>query len=162
MTTKNRGKEGRDDLLFGDSKMQLKIREAVTDVSYLLSRGFAEKSAVQLVGNRYKLNARQRKAVQGMSASAAQVTQRKSKQLLLDELKDQTMIIDGFNILIILESFFSGAYVFKGLGMIATAMFLVYMALINVSSKRKKSLFPWVIFYKKHRSRRSFGSLTNP
>ncbi|MFC4635102.1 DUF434 domain-containing protein [Dokdonia ponticola] len=50
-----------------------------------------------------------------MSASTSQVTQRKSKQLLLDELKNQTVIIDGFNILIILESFFSGAYVFKGL-----------------------------------------------
>ncbi|MFC4635101.1 DUF434 domain-containing protein [Dokdonia ponticola] len=53
MTTRNRGKEGRDDLLFGDPKMRLKIKEAVTDVSYLLSRGFAEKSSVQLVGNRY-------------------------------------------------------------------------------------------------------------
>lgn len=115
MTTRNRGKEGRDDLLFGDPKMQLKIKEAVTDVSYLLSRGFAEKSSVQLVGNRYKLNARQQKAVQGMSASVAQVTQRKSTQVALDQLKDQTVIIDGFNVIIILESFFSGAYVFKGM-----------------------------------------------
>lgn len=115
MPTRNRGKEGRDDLLFGDPKMQLKIREAVTDVSYLLSRGFAEKSSVQLVGNRYRLNARQQKAVQGMSASTAQVTQRKSTHVPLDQLKDQTVIIDGFNILIILESFFSGAYVFKGM-----------------------------------------------
>ena len=115
MPTRNRGKEGRDDLLFGDLKMQLKIREAVTDVSYLLSRGFAEKSSVQLVGNRYRLNARQQKAVQGMSASTAQVTQRKSTHVPLDQLKDQTVIIDGFNILIILESFFSGAYVFKGM-----------------------------------------------
>mgnify|MGYP000147379970 CR=1 FL=1 len=114
MPTRNRGKEGPDDLLFGTIKAQEKIKEAVTDVSYLLSRGFSEKSSVQLVGNRYKLNARQQKAVQGMSASAAQVTQRKSTNVTIDQLKDQTVIIDGFNILIILESFLSGGYVFKG------------------------------------------------
>jgi hypothetical protein len=114
MTTRNRGKEGRDDLLFGDSKMQGKIKEAVTDVSYLLSRGFSEKSSIQLVGNRYKLNTRQQKAVQGMSAAAPQVSLRKSTNVAIDQLKDQTVIIDGFNIIIILESFFSGAYVFKG------------------------------------------------
>ena len=115
MTTRNRGKEGRDDLLFGAIKAQEKIKEAVTDVSYLLSRGFSEKSSVQLVGNRYKLNARQQKAVQGMSAAAAQVTQRKNTNLTIDQLKDQTVIIDGFNVIIILESFLSGGYVFKGL-----------------------------------------------
>lgn len=114
MTTRNRGKEGRDDLLFGASKMQHKIKEAVIDVSYLLSRGFSEKSSVQLVGNRYKLNARQQKAVQGMSAAVEQVKLRTSTHLTTDQLKDQTVIIDAFNIIIILESFFSGAYVFKG------------------------------------------------
>lgn len=114
MATRNRGKEGRDDLLFGDSKMQFKIKEAVTDVSYLLSRGFSEKSSVQLVGHRYRLNARQQKAVQGMSASSSQVTQLKTTTIAANQLKDQTLVIDAFNILIILESFFSGAYIFKG------------------------------------------------
>ena len=83
MPTRNRGKEGRDDLLFGDPKMQLKIKEAVTDVSYLLSRGFSEKSSVQLVGHRYRLNARQQKAVQGMSAATKQVTHRKTTRVCL-------------------------------------------------------------------------------
>ncbi|GGG23545.1 hypothetical protein GCM10011344_25370 [Dokdonia pacifica] len=115
MTTRNRGKEGRDDLLFGDPKMQYNIKEAVTDISYLLSRGFSEKSSVQLVGHRYRLNARQQKAVQGMSAATKQVIHRKTTRVFINQLKDQTLVIDAFNILIILESFFSGAYVFKGL-----------------------------------------------
>jgi len=58
MTTRNRGKEGSDDKLFGTSKMQQQIKEALQDMSYLLSRDYAEKSAVQLVGNRYRLNVR--------------------------------------------------------------------------------------------------------
>jgi len=115
MTTKNRGKEGSDDKLFGTSKVQLLIKEALKDMSYLLSRAYAEKSAVQLVGNRYRLNVRQQKAVQGMSASVTQVEQRKLSELTLKQLSEQEILIDGFNLLIILESALSGAYLFKGM-----------------------------------------------
>ncbi|MBX2826805.1 MAG: DUF434 domain-containing protein [Flavobacteriaceae bacterium] len=112
---RNRGKEGRDDLMFGTEKAQATLKEAVADMHYLLSRGYAEKSALQLVGNRHRLNVRQQKAVQGMSASIAQISQRKQTELSVEDLKGQLIAIDGFNLLIILESALSGAYVFKGL-----------------------------------------------
>ena len=112
---KNRGKEGRDDLLFGTPKTQEKLKEAVTDMCYLLSRGYAQKSSVQLVGNRYRLNARQQQAVQGMSASKEQIEQRKSTCITLEALKGKDIIIDGFNLIIILESALSQGYIFKGL-----------------------------------------------
>jgi len=112
---KNRGKEGRDDLLFGAPKMQEKIKEAVTDMRYLLSRGYAQKSSIQFVGYRYRLNARQQQAVQGMSASKQQIEQRQSTGVALGALKGKDIIIDGFNLIIILESALSQAYVFKGL-----------------------------------------------
>ncbi|NQY06415.1 MAG: DUF434 domain-containing protein [Flavobacteriaceae bacterium] len=115
MTTRNRGKEGSDDRLFGDIKMQEHLKEAVQDMCYLLTRGFAEKSALQLVGNRYRLNARQQKALHGMSASKQQMERRKQHELTVDQLRNQSVVIDGFNLLIILESALSGAYVFKGL-----------------------------------------------
>ena len=112
---KNRGKEGRDDLLFGTPKMQEKLKEAVADMQYLVSRGYAQKSSVQLVGNRYRLNARQQQALQGMSASKQQITQRESTCISLTNLKGKDVIIDGFNLIIILESALSQAYIFKGL-----------------------------------------------
>jgi len=112
---KNRGKEGRDDLLFGTLKMQDRIKEACKDMNYLLTRGFAERSSVQLVGNRYKLNARQQQVLQGMSASQQQIDLRLKTKVSAEDLMDKTVIIDGFNLLIILESALSGAYVFKGL-----------------------------------------------
>lgn len=114
-TLRNRGKEGRDDLLFGTEKMRTRIIEACTDMHYLLSRGFAEKSSVQLVGNRYRLNARQQQVLQGMSASQEQINLRIKTNVDALSLKGETIIIDGFNLLIILESALSGAYVFKGL-----------------------------------------------
>ncbi len=112
---KNRGKEGRDDLLFGTLKMQEKLKEAVTDMCYLLSRGYAQKSSVQLVGNRYRLNVRQQQALQGMSASKEQIEQRVSTCITLEALKGKDIIIDGFNLIIILESALSQGYIFKGL-----------------------------------------------
>ena len=115
MTTRNRGKEGSDDRLFGDLKMQLKIKEALQDMNYLLSRRFSDKSSLQLVGNRYKLNVRQQKALMGMSAGTPELDIRKAKEHQLEDLQGKTVIIDGFNLLITLESALSGAYVFKGL-----------------------------------------------
>lgn len=112
---RNRGKAGNDDKLFGSKSFQLKIKEACIDMSYLLERGYGEKIAMQIVGNRYLLNNRQQQVLRGMSASQTQVKTRKSTEINSDDLKHSSLIIDGFNLLIILESALSGAYVFKGL-----------------------------------------------
>ncbi|MBC8755434.1 DUF434 domain-containing protein [Kordia sp. YSTF-M3] len=115
MATKNRGKEGSDDRLFGNKKMQKKMREAIKDVSYLLSRGFSEKSSLQLVGNRYKLNTRQQQAVQGMSEASEKLIKREENCLKPEQLANREVMLDGFNVLILLESALSKAYLFKGL-----------------------------------------------
>lgn len=111
---KNRGKEASDDTLFGTEKVQLKLKEAVTDLSYFLSRGYGEKATLALVGNRYRLNSRQQQAVRGMSASQSQIEDRQSKEIQSSDLEGKEIAIDGFNVLILLESILSNAYVFKG------------------------------------------------
>ncbi|GAA3748560.1 DUF434 domain-containing protein [Flavobacterium ginsengisoli] len=111
---KNRGKEASDDDLFGTEKIQFKLKEAVTDLSYFLSRGYGEKATLALVGNRYRLNSRQQQAVRGMSASQSQIEDRKSKEIQSQDLEGKEIAIDGFNALILLESILSNAYVFRG------------------------------------------------
>ncbi len=111
---RNRGKEGRDDLLFGKASNQEKIREAVSDLSFLLERGYGMVSTCKLVGNRYKLNNRQQSAVRGMSASQSSVKLRTDKLVKTSDLNDSTLVVDGFNVLIILESMLSEAYIFRG------------------------------------------------
>jgi len=111
---KSRGKQGRDDHLFGETFMQRKIKEAVSDMSFLLERGYGESSSCELVGNRYKLNKRQQQAVKGMSAGVSSVLNREKRKVKDEELKGATVIIDGFNQLILLESILSEAYIFKG------------------------------------------------
>lgn len=112
--SRSRGKESNDDKLFAAPKMQAKISECVKDINYLLNRGYALKSSLALAGNRYRLNARQQRAVQGMCASSQEITYRNQNSLKAEDLQKQEILLDGFNVLILLESMLSGAYVFKG------------------------------------------------
>lgn len=114
MNNRNRGKNTGDDALFGSQKQIEKLKSAVEDVHYLLSRGYAEKASVELVGNRYRLKTRQIQSVRGASASAAQIQNRKSKQLNISDLRNRVVYLDGFNVLILLESLLSEAYIFEG------------------------------------------------
>lgn len=115
MNNRNRGKNTGDDALFGTDKQIDKLRSAVQDMQYLLSRGYAEKAASELIGNRYKLKTRQIQAFRSASASEIQVQNRKAKELKAVDLKDKTIFLDGFNVLILLESILSGAYIFEGI-----------------------------------------------
>ncbi len=112
MSQKNRGKHPNDDKLFG-KKWSLNFKEAVKDLSFLLTRGYGSKSATELVGNRYRLNSRQQKALTRMSAATQNLQIRKDKEQTATQLTDQTVLIDGFNLLILLESILSDAFIFK-------------------------------------------------
>ena len=112
-TTRNRGKKSNDDQLFSGKWLPI-FREATDDFCHLLSRGYAGNSITQIVGNRYKLNARQRLAIQRISASSQQIESRQKSQCDPEALEHAPIEIDGFNLLILLESAMSGAYIFEG------------------------------------------------
>lgn len=115
MNNRNRGKNTGDDTLFGSEKQISKLKLAVEDMHYLLSREYPEKAASDLVGNRYRLKTRQIQALRGMSASVAQLQNRQLKELESSDLKGKIAYLDGFNVLILLESLLSEAYIFEGL-----------------------------------------------
>lgn len=104
-----------DHVLFGTPEAQNNLLQALEDMYYLLSRNYPPKAALALVGNRYQLVQRQQQALQGMACSAEELKNRKKKQLSPAALKDQTILLDGFNVLIILETALSGGFVFEGL-----------------------------------------------
>ena len=115
MNTRNRGKNTGDDILFLLPKELDKLKSAVQDMNYLLSKEYPEKSSSELVASRYKLKARQIQALRGVSASDQQIENRKSKEFQISDLKNKTLYLDGFNVLILLESLLSQAYIFEGL-----------------------------------------------
>jgi len=114
MNNRNRGKNTGDDTLFASEKQINKLRSAVQDMQYLLTREYPEKATSELVGNRYRLKTRQIQALRGASASEGQLHNRKLKELEFPGLAGKTVYLDGFNVLILLESLLSEAYIFEG------------------------------------------------
>jgi len=112
---RNRGKSSEDEPLFGSAEQQAKLQHALIDMHYLLSRDYPIKASLTLVGNRYRLQSRQLLALQGMSASQQDIELRKGKERSNEQLKGKTLHLDGFNVLILLETLLSGGYIFKGL-----------------------------------------------
>lgn len=110
-TSRQRGKHPNDDRLFSAKWLEV-LKQAVDDHSYLLSRGYGGNAALELVGNRYKLNKRQRQALLRISAAAQEIELRQAKKCLTADLAGANVAIDGFNLLILLENAYSGAYVF--------------------------------------------------
>jgi hypothetical protein len=90
------------------------LRLATRDLSWLLSRGYPEKAALKLVGDRHELGRRQRRAVSGAACTDDQRRERQSKQLPPGELQARSVAVDGFNCLITVETALRGGTVLRG------------------------------------------------
>ncbi len=66
-----------------------RLREAVADFSLLLTKGYAEKSALKLVGDRFSLTQRQRLAVMRSSCSDQQRQSRLERCVPVEALAGQ-------------------------------------------------------------------------
>jgi hypothetical protein len=87
-----------------------RLRVAVDELSWLLGRGYAEDSALTLVGNRHQLDSRQRMAVRRCACSEAVALRRRAAR------SDQAaaVAVDGFNQLVTVERALAGGAVLRG------------------------------------------------
>lgn len=109
---KHRGPRSEDEELF-NNKTQAVLKEAVYDYSFLLTRGYSEDALFKLVGDRYQLHKRQRLAVM-RSACADQSLEHRRKSLRTLRNTSDPIFIDGFNLIITIESALSGGFIFEG------------------------------------------------
>jgi len=109
----HRGAHPDDEQLFAPQTIDF-IRRAVADFSLLLSKGYADKSALKLVGDRFSLTERQRIAVMRAACSDGQLASRRSRQTDIGAVAGQSIAIDGYNVLITVEAAMSNALLFKG------------------------------------------------
>ena len=110
---KHRGPHPDDARLFAPKNTGV-LRHAVADYSMLLSRGYPPKSSLKLVGDHFALTERQRLAIMRSACSDDQLAGRLAKRLDVGELKGRPIVIDGYNLLITIESALSGATIFIG------------------------------------------------
>ncbi|HOW70827.1 MAG TPA: DUF434 domain-containing protein [Phycisphaerae bacterium] len=109
----HRGRHPEDDRLFAPTAWPMLCR-AVEDLSWLLTGGYAEKSALKLVGDHFQLNERQRMAVMRCACSDASLAHRRRTEAAEVEVRDQPLLIDGYNVLTSIEAALAGGVVLEG------------------------------------------------
>ncbi|MHC4646135.1 MAG: DUF434 domain-containing protein [Planctomycetota bacterium] len=90
------------------------LRSAAADFSLLLTKGYAEKSSLKLVGDRFSLTKRQRLAVMRSACSDRQLALRRGRRVSTEEVGGKELAIDGYNVLITIEAAMSGGVIMKG------------------------------------------------
>ena len=111
--TRHRGPHPADNQLFASQWVPV-LRRAVGELSWLLTRGYPPSATLKLVSDRYALTERQRWAV-GRAACPDELRARRATTLLPPgNLGGRPVAIDGFNLLITLETALGGGVVLRG------------------------------------------------
>ena len=109
-TRTHRGPHPEDGELFAAAVRPV-LREAAGDLCWLLSRGYAGESALKLVGDRYRLTARQRTAVARSSCSDAEAARRRRHEVTAQEMAGRPLWLDGYNVLTSVEAALAGGVI---------------------------------------------------
>lgn len=106
----HRGAASEDHKLFAAAHLPV-LRSAAADFCRLLDRDYAARSALELVGNRYCLAARQRMAISRYASSARDTERRGERFIDLAQVRGRELWIDGYNVLTLIESALGGGVV---------------------------------------------------
>jgi len=110
---RHRGAHPQDAGLFAPSRLT-GLRAAVADLSWLLGRAYGATSALKIVGDHYSLTARQRLAVRRSACSDEAMANRLRRRVEVQQLNGKPVAIDGYNLLITIESALSGGVILGG------------------------------------------------
>jgi hypothetical protein len=103
----HRGAHPADRELFSEASLP-RLRAAVSELSWLLTRTYAPKAALKLVGDKFSLTERQRLAVARSACSDQSLVTRTSSAVPVESIASASVIIDGFNLIITIEAALSG------------------------------------------------------
>lgn len=87
---------------FSNNKVE-KLQKAQEEILYLIDREYNIAPVVTFVGDRYQFSTRQRDALKRSTCKSIKISARKEKSLNIEYIKDKTLYIDGFNLIITLE-----------------------------------------------------------
>jgi hypothetical protein len=104
---RHRGAHPKDAQLFSQAALPA-LRCAVSDLSWLLSRGYPLRASLALVSDRDGLTVRQRQAVRRCACNEDQRVERRARRANPETMSGATVWIDGFNLLTTVEAALGG------------------------------------------------------
>jgi hypothetical protein len=84
--------------------MSNNLFEAARDLRYLLSRGYTRESAIRFVTGRRRVTLRERHVLMRGVYDEVAAESRRRKLLKIDEIRGEIVAVDGYNLLITVES----------------------------------------------------------
>ena len=87
-----------------------KLQEAAYDLRFLLNRNYRKKGALQFVANKYVLNNGERNYLARSIFSDLISKERQKKRIDISKIKGQLLLVDGYNVLITVESIYNEDY----------------------------------------------------
>lgn len=109
---RHRNAHPNDQTLFSGQQL-LRVQKAADELCWLFNRGYSRQSAIKFIGDHHQLKQRQRVAIGRASCSVDSKNVRNSKCLQYTDIKNQHLIIDGFNLIITLEVAMAGAVLLR-------------------------------------------------
>jgi hypothetical protein len=106
----HRGPHPEDARLFA-AEIHADLSQAVGDLCWLFTRGYAPDSSLKLVGDRHGLVARQRVAVARCSCSDGDGDRRRMHEVTAQSLSNRSLKLDGYNVLTTIEAALSGGVI---------------------------------------------------
>lgn len=102
-TRTRRGPHPKDEDCFAPERIPT-LQSAVRDLSWLLTRGYSDRASLKLVGDRYALRDRQRKALQRCAASDHDCLERERRRVPATAIEGEVVVVDGYNVLLTVEA----------------------------------------------------------
>ncbi|MDD5581070.1 MAG: DUF434 domain-containing protein [Methylobacter sp.] len=102
-----------NDMALFNGRQLLKLQDAVYELCWLLNRGYSRNSALQLVADHHQINKLQRLVVSRAACSRVNRESRNTKCLPIEKIKDRQLIIDGFNLIITVETAMAGGLLLR-------------------------------------------------
>ncbi len=112
MRERHRGPHPQDANCFAAEKLDT-LKTAVGELAWLLSRGYAMGASNELVGDHHQLTSRQRLAIARVVCVDEQIRKRQEKRVAVSDSKEKVVVIDGFNLLITIETALGGGAIFN-------------------------------------------------
>jgi len=84
--------------------LEIKVFEAARDLRYLLERGYHRESALKLIVDKYQLSTKQKLLLYRAVYDSSTAAKHKEKIVTADRIIDSNLAVDGYNVMITVES----------------------------------------------------------
>ena len=91
------------DKRFFSAKEVTRLKKAKEEIEYLIDRDYKLDSVITFVSNRYQFSNRQRECLKRVVCTSISKSLRKEKRLPIENINQQIIHIDGFNLIITIE-----------------------------------------------------------